>query len=134
MPEKEGDAFLFRTSAPAIIQASEIKQIKVSLRVQIDEGFVLNIITHPEVNKKGIVLCPSLITLGSSGTNDLIIGVQNISNTQVNIMPGELIAKGFVCKTEDAELYQFEPQTIDKVRKPKSRPQKKNPDIEFIVE
>jgi dUTPase len=68
----------------------------------------------------------------SSNFEELFIPLQNNGRGQVNLLPGDLIARGIVVKTEQAEIVEVtSPPPTPK--SPKTRPSKKNSDIKFEI-
>lgn len=127
LPEVENNILTFRSAAPVILQAAEIKRVRTGLVVQVEENYSLQIEIHPELQAKEI---SGALVVDSSHAGELLIPLQNNGRGQVNLLPGELIARGVVTKIEEIEIVELAPED-PKPSKGRTRPQKKG--IEFKV-
>ncbi len=121
---------------PIVIQSGEIQKVKTGIAFRIDKGYVLNISTHSGLSDRAGEIFPALITLdhidhGVEG--ELMLPVRNNGRNPLNIMPGQIIARGYVSKVQKIEPYEFEGDVGPEPSKSKTKPQKKNPNFKFEV-
>ncbi len=132
IPEMENGLLIFHSAGPAVLQPGEIKKIKTGLSVAVEGACVLQIISWPGLYEKGVCVFPGPLVIHSSDFEELFIPLQNNGRGQVNLLPGDLIARGIVVKTERAEIVEItSPPPTPK--SPKTRPSKKNADIKFEI-
>ena len=125
LPEVENNILTFKSAAPVILQAAEIKRVRTGLAVQVEENYNLQIEIYPGLQERDI---SGTLTVNSSHTGELLIPLQNNGRGQVNLLPGEMIARGVVTKIEEIEIVELAPED-PKSPKERTRPQKRN--IEF---
>lgn len=128
-----GKAIHFSATKPTIIQPLEIMRIPINYVIQIGEGAVLNISTHPNLTDKVGEIFPALITIDdASKEKPLELAVRNAGRNPINLMPGDLIGIGHLVSTENInpEEIPVDFQVIDKI---KSKPPKKNTEVKFEV-
>lgn len=130
IPELEDSILTFYSAAPAVLQPAEIKRIRIGLAVQVEEGYSLQVGIHPSLQEKDISVFPGPLVIDSLHSGELFIPLQNNGRGQINILPGEIIAKGVVIKIEEIEITELVPEPPSSSRE-KTKPQKK--DIEFKV-
>jgi len=115
----------FKAAKPVIIQPGEIQKIITGLVVEVPENFVLEIMALPELINKGLSVFPARYALMGLQQDKLQIPFQNSGRNQINILPGQEIAKGFVTKLQNIDLVDIDVNIQDAPSK-KTRPQKKN--------
>lgn len=128
IPELENNILIFHSATPAVVQPTEIKRIRTGLVVKVEEGYNLQIVVHPDLQEKDLSVFPGPLVIDSSFSGELLIPLQNNGRGQVNILPREIIAKGFIVKIEEIRLAPLAVE-IPTPAQGKTRPQKK--DIEF---
>lgn len=131
IPEMENGLVVFSSTGPAVLQPGEIKKIKIGLAVTVEEGCVLQIVSWPELHEKGICVFPGPLVIDSSHSGELFIPLQNNGRGQVNLLPGQIVARGIVVKTEEVEIVEVEPSSSPKPEQ--TRPAKRNADIKFEI-
>ncbi len=135
IPDKEDNVLTFHSSAPAIIQPSEIKKVRTGLAVrEIEKGYILQIVAHSELHEKGIAVFPGPFVIDSTWDEELLIPLQNGGRGQVNLLPGDVIARGVIIRLEVIEIEQV--KTKSEEAKPslkKTQPAKKNVDFKFEI-
>ncbi len=128
------DKIIFSATRPIIIQSSEIMKVQTDLVIRVENGFVLNISTHPDLAQKGAELFPGLITVDSlARPAPLELPMKNNSRNPLNIMRQDKIAIGYGSEIQKIEIGEFEPELEPSPKNSRSFPQKKNPDINFEV-
>ncbi len=132
IPEMDKRLLVFRSPGPTILQPGEIKKIKTGLNVTVEAGYVLQIISWPDLHEKAICVFPGPLVIDSFHTGELFIPLQNSGRAQVNLLPKDVIARGVVIKTEEVEIIELTP-TPTKTQPPKNIPSKKNADIRFEI-
>ncbi len=131
IPEMENGLVVFSSTGPAVLQPGEIKKIKIGLSAAVEAGCVLQIISWPELHEKGICVFPGPLVIDSSHEGELFIPLQNNGRGQVNLLPGQIVARGIVVKTEEVEIVEIVPSSSPKPEK--NRPARKNADIKFEI-
>ncbi len=131
IPEAENGLLVLHSTGPAVLQPGEIKKIKIGLAITVEAGCVLQIISWPELHEKGICVFPGPLVIDSSHSGELFIPLQNNGRGQVNLLPGQIVARGMVVKTEEIEIVEMEASSSPKSEK--TRPAKKNSDIKFEI-
>ncbi len=132
IPEAENDLLVLHSTGPAVLQPGEIKKIKIGLAITVEAGCVLQIISWPELHEKGICVFPGPLVIDSSHSGELFIPLQNNGRGQVNLLPGQIVARGMVVKTEKVEITEMPPPSSSP-KPEKTRPAKKNSDIKFEI-
>ena len=130
LPEVENNILIFNSASPVVLQPAEIKRVRTGLVVQIEENYSLQIGIHPALQEKDISVFPGVLIIDSSHTGELLIPLQNNGRGQVNLLPGEMIARGAVTKIEEVEIVELAPED-PKPSKKQTKPQKKN--VEFKI-
>ncbi len=132
IPEMENGLLVFHSAGPAVLQPGEIKRIKTGLAIAVEEGCVLQIISWAGLHEKGICVFPGPLVIDSSHSAELFIPLQNNGRGQVNLLPGDIVARGVGVKTEQIEITELTaPPSPPKASK--TRPSKKNADIKFEI-
>lgn len=122
------DMMVFSTPKPAVIQPAEILQIQTGIVMKVPPGYVVTLSTHPDLSEKAAELFPGVTTVDSYAPEaELKLAVRNSGRNQLNLMPGALVAVGYVSKIHEIEVGEFEPGIIANPQMGKSKPQKKNP-------
>lgn len=125
------DALVFMCVKPVTVQPSEVVRVPIGLKLKVEQGFTLNISTHPTlVEKLGEVFPGAIVVNSADGGRQLDIPVRNAGRNPIHIMVGDLVARGYIAKNEpvDGEEIDFASVTKEVTR---SKPQKKNPDFKF---
>ncbi|MBI3336648.1 dUTP diphosphatase [Candidatus Peregrinibacteria bacterium] len=95
------------TREDTVIQPREIKLISGNVIVQVPRGYALLIIPRSSTARKKGLICPhslGVIDQDYCGPDDeVMVQVQNITNTPVIVTRGERIAQGLFVKVETAE-------------------------------
>ncbi len=122
----------FRCADAVIIQASEIKTVRVNLLMEIDEGYLLNVYPSTFLTGQSITLFPSPFIIDNSHTGEVSLRLQNCGRNQINLNRGQPMAKGYLTKIFKVKLkeHDFAEKTL--VKRP-SRSQRKDTDIQFEV-
>ena len=103
------------TPYPLEIQAGEILNIKTGLLVEIPTGYTFNIMSLPSlVVHKGLEVLSGYLSLPSDFEDELIIPIRNISNNQLNLQIGQLIAIGTLTQSETLDVEEFIPRKANK--------------------
>ncbi len=122
----------FRCADPTIIQASEIKTVRVNLLMSIDEGYILNIYPSTFLTNQGVTLFPSPLIIDSSHTGEVSLKLHNCGKNQVNLNRGQPLAQGYLTKVFKVKLKEHEFAEKTLVKTP-SRSQRKDTEIQFEV-
>ena len=130
--EADGKILLLFCSKAVIIQSAEIQKVSIGMSFEIPEGYVLNISTSPALYEKAAAIFPASIVLDHTDTETTRIPIKNSGRNPLQIMPGMVIAKGYISKMEEIELYKFGSPTPEEI-KAKTKPQKKKDRFEFEV-
>jgi hypothetical protein len=131
-PQQRGDCLTFFSSRPAIIQPSEIMKVHTDLQVEVPEGFVLSLSSAPELaSRAGEIFPGHLVLTATDGRHPLELSVRNGGRSPLNIMPEQVIAVGTLLQAQPFEPEFEELENALPAGRPKSAPQKKNPDIQF---
>lgn len=128
------DTVVLMCVKPIVIQPSEIAQVQTGVILKVETGFVLNFGTHPVLSEKAGEIFPATITLDWTETRSpLTIPVRNGGRNPINIMPGDLIARGYAVKVESVEKTEDTALGKPIPSRRRSKPQKKNPDVTFEI-
>ncbi len=135
IPGKEDNVLTFHSSAPAILQPSEIKKVRTGLAIrELEKGYILQIVAHPELHEKGVAVFPGPFVIDSTCDEELFIPLQNGGRGQVNLLPGDIIARGVVIRLEAIEIEQVKAKPEKAKPSPrKTQPAKKNVDFKFEI-
>jgi dUTPase len=131
IPENKGNILTFFSALPIIVQPSEIKKVKTGLSVEVEEGYIIQILTCPELYEKGVSVFPG--PLVTNQEKELFIPLQNSGRNPLNLLPGDIIARAIVTKLEETEITEVAPEVEPKRSNKGSRPQKKNTDFKFEI-
>lgn len=130
----EGGALVFLASKPIIVQPSEIMKVITGVSIRVPTGYVINISTAADLAARAAELFPGLIAVSPSEEEiELSFPVRNNGRNPLSIMKGQIVAVGYVVKTEEVNLTISEPQNGKQVSPAESKPQKKNPNIKFEI-
>ncbi len=95
------------TRETTVIEPGKIALVPGNVIVKVPEGYALLIIPRSSLPRKKALVCPhsiGVIDQDYHGEKDeLLVQVQNISNTPVTVERGERIAQGMFVKVEKAE-------------------------------
>lgn len=129
----EENRVCFSAARPIIVQPSETMKVSTNTIIKVEKGCTLNIGSHPQLVQKAASVFPSLITLDhTSEEAPLEIAIHNSGRNPLNIMPGTPLGVGYVYLTEDIEPEEFS-ITVIEPKTAKSKPTKKNPDVQFEI-
>ncbi len=121
-----GDKLAFCLDRPTVIQPSEIIKVQTTTIIKVPQGYLLTIVTAPELYNKAGEVFPACLTIdASSNEQALEIPIRNSSRNQLNLMQGNLIAFGYISKIEDIQIGSLKTEQGNVVQPEKSRPQKK---------
>lgn len=124
---------IFTASKGTEIQSGEIKKVSTGIILQVPEGCVIQVTTHPSLIEKAIQLFPACTSLTPNLPEDyLMLPIHNVGRNTFHVRPGDALARGFVSPIENIDKHLYEPQIPTKVSR-STRPQKKNSDIKFEV-
>jgi dUTP pyrophosphatase len=95
------------TRETTVIEPGKIALVPGNVIVKVPEGFALLIVPRSSLPRKKALVCPhsiGVIDQDYHGKDDeLLVQVQNISDTPVTVERGERIAQGIFVKVERAE-------------------------------
>ncbi len=124
-----GDKLAFCVDRPLVIQPSEIIKVQTAMIITVPHGYLLSIVTAPDLYNKAGEVFPSCLTIDAySDEKALEIPVRNSSRNQLNLMSKDLIAFGYVSKIEDIQIGSLKTHQENVVPPEKSQPQKKQDD------
>ncbi len=122
------DRLLFAVPEPTVIQSLEIIKIKTGTVMKIPRGHVLTICTHPDLAKQACELFPSVTVIdGWAPAVELELAVKNSGRNQINLIPGAIVAVGYLSQVSDIGAGELELDVVANPELPGTRPQKKNP-------
>lgn len=127
------DSLTFACLMPIVIQSTEIQKVRMGIGLQIHKGCVLSISTHSALIDRAAEVFPALISLDHTHGGELFIPVRNNGRNPLNLLPGQPVANGHLSKIQKIETHEFELDTKPEKSKSKTKPQKKNPNIQFEV-
>jgi dUTPase len=130
----EEDRLILTASRPSIIQPSEIMKVQTDSFVRVPVGYTLNISTAPELAERAGEIFPGLIVVDSYyGTKSLEVPVRNGGRNPLNLMPGQVVAIGYVTGVSPIEVEEFLPDLGNSKSAKKTGPSRKNPDFKFEI-
>lgn len=112
---------------PTIIQPSEILKIQTEIVLQVPQGYILNISTHPDLYEKAGELFPALVVLDSLHLGEVVLLIRNSGRNPLNLMPGDFIAQGHVTQMEEIDCQELEWHGPARKSLPQTGPQKRDP-------
>lgn len=125
---------VFQATKPTIIQPSEIMKISAAVILDIPENFILSISTHSFLYEKAAQIFPSVFVLDmNSPKKEIFIPVLNQGRNQLNIMPENPLAVGYLTEVPNLTVSQTQLLASQDKNSQPSRPQKKNADIQFEI-
>ncbi len=126
--------FVFTSSKGVEVQPGEIKKIPTGVILRIEEGYTLTLTTHPNLVVKVGQLFPAVSIVTAADPEDyLFLSVHNLGRNPFRIMSGDVIARGVVTPIEPVNKESYTPETSARAGVPRSRPQRRNSEIEFEV-
>ena len=130
----KGQNVCFVATRPVIVQPSEIMKVPLNLALKIEEGCVLIVGTHPDLYDRVATLFPDYLMFDDSvNEKPLELAVRNSGRNPLHLMIGDLVAIGYLCSTVALEPEPFSISYEKPKVPPKSRPSKKNPNVEFEI-
>jgi len=92
-PKQENGLIYFCAPEPLIIHPGEIKKVDNYLECEVDDGGFLVITTDATLLNKHVCLFPAVVIMSGGFLN---LSLHNCGKSQVNILPGNIIAVGRV--------------------------------------
>ena len=130
----EDNIFTFSCAKPIIVQPSEIKKVQTGITLQVEPGFVLNIVSAPSIYEHAAEVFPGPYVLDSSvPKKSLEIPIRNHGRNPLHLMIGSVIARGYLTKIAEISIKEIGPVESKKRTMERTRPSKKNTDIKFEV-
>jgi dUTPase len=133
-PEIEDNIFTFSCAKPIIIQPSEIKKVQTDITLEIDPGFILNIISAPNIYNQAAEVFPGPYVIDQKTPKSILeIPIRNHGRDPLHLMEGSVIARGYLTQVAEIHIKKIEPVT--KTRNPVKRgqPSRKGRAVKFEV-
>ncbi len=126
--------FIFTAAKSVEIQPGEIKKVPTGVVLRVEKGYAVHLTTHPLLIEKIGQLFPASSMLTNDSPEDYIfLMVQNSGRNPFLIRPGDALSRGFVTPIEPVDTENYTPETPAKSEVSRSRPQRRNAEIEFEV-
>lgn len=125
--------FTFSCSKPVIIQSSEIKKIQTGVTLDIESGYVLTIVSDPNIYNRAAEVFPGPYVIDNNSPKSVLeIPVRNHAGSPLHLMEGAVIARGYLTQIAEINIKEIEPEPEVKPMR-KSTPIKKGSKIKFEV-
>jgi dUTPase len=130
----ENNVLIFSCAKPIIIQPSEIRKVQTDITLRVEPGFVLNIISDPNIYSRDAEVFPGTFVLDSSAPEGLLeIPIRNHGKTPLNLMDGALVARGYLSRIVEISIEEITPIGPEKRRRGRIRPAQNTTNVKFEV-
>lgn len=114
------------------IQSGEIKRLPTDVVLNVAPGFALFLTTSEYLKQSVCELFPAVVVVDSlSDKSELQIAVKNSGRNQINLKPGDTIAKGLLLVTQQPQVEEFTSEVEVDPQITLNRPQRKNAEVKF---
>ncbi len=131
--EIEDNIFTFSCAKPVIIQSAEIEKVSTGITLEIDAGYVLNIVSAPNIYEKSAEVFPGPYVIYSGAPKGVLeIPVRNHARVPLHLMEGSVVAHGYLTQVADVHIKEIEQPNTKRTQK-KTTPAKRGGSIKFEV-